>query len=537
MSQIFGGFVGPSYQSADRYATVERTVNWHLAANEAPGEESKFRLALEPAPGNQPFGTLPVPAPFNQPNRGLLELRGRAFGVNGTKVFEITSTGDYILIGSVANDGKPCSMVANGTGQIFIASATHGYVIPKGALPGSLVEVPVDALNGPFFGASYATFQDGYIIVITPNSNQFQISGDDNTPLGDATIWSAANVSVQAGQADLLVAAISSREYLRLLGARRSQIYQDVGSSGIGAFPFQSYNETFIETGCAAPFSIVDMVESLMWIGEDARGQRACWRDTAFQPQRVSTFAVEQIWQSYVSVTDAVAFPYIWNGHLIYRITFPSAYESATRFPLGASQGAFTAATWEYDATVSALLGRPVWCERAYQTAMGYAVGRPELFHCYCYGKHLVGSGGADGNPGAIYQMGQAPTTNPNPQILLRWSNDGGNTWGVEQNIPIGVQGNYTQRIYWNRCGYARDRVFWLRYAEETECGTDITGAQSRQAVVRDRIAAHLWANNKRRIYNRFELESSRGIGASGAAGPFTFGIVNAILDVTECAS
>jgi hypothetical protein len=55
---------------------------------------------------------------------------------------------------------------------------------------------------------------------------------------------------------------------------------------------------------------------------------------------------------------------------------------------------------------------------------------------------------------------------------------------------------------------------------------------------VRDRIAPHLWANNKRRIYNRFELESSRGIGASGStAVPFTFGIVNAMLDVTECGS
>lgn len=532
MSVPFAGFVGPSYQLADRYAAIERTVNWHLAANEAAGEESKFRMALEPAPGNQAFGTLPVPDPFNQPNRGMLELRGKAYGVNGTIVFSIDSAGSYTKIGTVISDGKPCSMVANGTGQIFIASAGNGYVIPHGGGAGSLVPA-----GAGFLGASYATFQDGYIIVITPGSNQFQISGDDNTPLGDARIWQADNISIQAGQADLLVAVQSSREYLRLFGARRSQIYQNVGSSGIGAFPFQSYNETFIETGCAAPFSIADMVESLMWIGEDARGQRACWRDTAFQPQRVSTFAIEQIWQSYVSVADAVAFPYIWNGHLIYRITFPSAYQSSVNFPAG-TPGPFTAATWEYDATVSALIGRHVWCERAYQTALGYAVGRPELFHCFCYGKQLVGSGGADGNPGAVYQMGQAPTTNPNPQLLLNWSNDGGNTWGAEQSIPIGVMGNYGQRIYWNRCGYARDRVFSVRYAEESECGTDTTGAQSRQAVVRDRICPHLYKTNKRLIYNRIEFESNRGIGASGSTpGPWTFGIVNAMLDITECGS
>ena len=304
MGEVFSNFVGPSYQLGNKYASVERTVNWFLTVNETGGDESKYRLAFDPTPANQAFSTLPVPAPFNQPNRGLLELRGAVYGVNGTVVFSLGPTGVFANLGSVVNDGKPCSMVANGNGQVFIASAGHAYVIPSGGIPGTLVECSTG-----FQGASYATFQDGYIIVITPNSNQFQISGDDNTPLGDATIWSAANVSVQAGQADLLVAAVSSREYLRLFGARRSQIYYDAGSQGIGAFPFQSYNETFIETGCGAPFSIANMGDSLIWIGEDARGQRACWRDTTFQPQRVSTFAVEQIWQSYVSVADAVAFP------------------------------------------------------------------------------------------------------------------------------------------------------------------------------------------------------------------------------------
>ena len=174
MSSPFPGFVGPSYQLANQYATIERTVNWHLVANEAAAEESKFRLGLEPAPGNQPFGTLPVPAPFNQPNRGLLELRGVAYGVNGTVVFSIDSAGTYTNIGAVFSDGKPCSMVANGNGQIFIASAGQGYVIQTGGGAGSLV--------GPVCAASYATFQDGYIIVITPNSNQFQIAATTTRP-------------------------------------------------------------------------------------------------------------------------------------------------------------------------------------------------------------------------------------------------------------------------------------------------------------------------------------------------------------------
>lgn len=534
MSTPFPGFVGPSYELSNRYSAIERTCNWYLVANEAFGE-NKFHLGFEPSPGNQAFSTLPVPAPFNQPNRGLLEMRGAAYGVNGDIAFAVDATGAFIKLGHLVNDGNPVSMVANGTGQIFIASSGLGYVLPSGIAPNSLVAITTT----DFLGASYATFQDGYVIVVTPSSNGIQISGSQDVPLGDATLWDAGNVSIQAGQADLLVAALSSREYLRLFGQRRSQIYYDVGSSGSGAFPFQSYNETFVETGCGAAFSIADMGDSLVWIGEDARGRRACWRDNAFQPVRISTFAIEQIWDSYVRVDDAVAFPFIWKGHLMYQITFPSAFESAVRFPLGATHGAYTAATWVYDATVSGLLNRPIWNERQYQTAQGYTVGRPELFHCYCYGKHLVGSGGVDGNPGAIYQYADCGTTNKNPQMLLRWSNDGGNTFDPEQNMPVGLMGQYTQLVYWNRCGYSRDRVFWLRYAEETECGTDITGAQSRQAVVRDRVCPHLWQNGKRVIYNRVTFELSRAIGSSDGVTPSTFpmGIVNAELDLIPCAS
>lgn len=539
MSIQFPGFIGPSYQLANKYATIERCLNWYLVANEAANEEKKFTLAFEGFPGNQAFCTLPVPAPFNQPNRGLLENRGLVYGVNGTVAFSIDSMARFVNLGTVANDSKPVSMGANGNGQIFIASAGLGYVIPTPATAGSLIAIPTDPVNGPFLGASYATFQDGYILVVTPNSNQFQISGTDDVPVGDATQWDASNVSIQAGQADYLQAIISSREYLRLLGFRRSQVYYNAGANALGGFPFVSYNETFIETGIAAPFSLADLGDSLVWVGQDARGQRACWRDAGFQPARISTFAVERIWQSYVKVSDAVAFPFIWNGHLMYQITFPSAYESSVRFPLGATSGPLTSATWVYDATVSQLLGRNIWYERSYQTAMGYVQGRSELFHCYAYGLHLVGSTGTDGNPGAIYQYGLSGTTKKNPQLLLRWSNDGGNTFGSEYNLPLPTVGQYNTLTYWNRCGYSRDRVFWLRYDGESECGTSTTGSQSQQAIVRDRICPHLWQNDNRVIYNKIKFETSQGVGSIDGVipSPFPLGIVNAELDLFECAS
>ena len=514
MSVPFPGFCGPSYQLDNRYAAIERLINWYIVPNES-AEEKKFALALDPAPGNAPFSQLPVPAPFNQPNRGLLELRDTTYGVNGNVAFSLDKNGNYGQVGLVVNDRKPVSMAANGNGQVFIASAGLAYVIDT--RNGTMANVGV--------GASFATFQDGYIIVVTPNSNQIQISGSDDVPLGDATKWSAANVSIQAGQADLLRAALSSREYLWLFGRKRSQIYYNVGANGIGGFPFQSYNETFIETGLAAAQSLADMGDSLVWLGEDKRGRRA-WQAHAFIPQRISTFAVESQWKKYARVDDAVAFPLIWDGHLMYQITFPSAFVSPYIFPLGAA-AVKTPATWAYDVTTSQLLQRPIWFERSYQSALGYGVGRSEQFHCFCYGKHLVGSTGLDGNPGAIYEYSGSQFTDAgtdvnggqvlgpivrdricphlwqgnkrviynriefelargvgldggvfgeDPQLLLRWSNDAGNTWTPEQSIPVGKIGQYGLRVCWNRCGYARDRVFWLRATDPVYWG--ILGAE-----------------------------------------------------------
>lgn len=516
MSQPFPGFTGASYQTDNRYAAIERTVNWYNTPNES-SDESKFKISLDPCPGNAAFSPLPVPAPFNQKARGLIELRGQVFGVNGNVCFELKSDGTYSQVGNVANDGLPVCMVANGNGQIFISSGGLGYVIPPGGLPNSLLTVN----STGFLGAAYATFQDGYILVVNPNSNVMQVGGSDDVPVGDATQWSAANVSVQAGQQDYLRAIISSHEYVVLFGHRRSQIYENVGNNGIGGFPFQSLNETFIETGCAAAFSVADLGDSLMWIGEDARGQRACWRMPAFQPQRSSNFAVERFWQEYAKVDDAVAFSFIWKGHTFYQITFPSAVlvDPPTGFPKGANP-TYHSATWLYDATASQLIGRPVWTERSYQTALGYSEGRAERFHCFAFGRHLVSSTGIDGNPGAVYQYSDtgagfsdcgvdiagaqtsrpiirdricphiwannkriiynriefelargvgldgAPPVGTDPQIMLRFSRDGGSTFGAEQQVSAGMIGRYGKRVYFNRCGAARDMVFWVRCSD-----------------------------------------------------------------------
>jgi hypothetical protein len=59
-------------------------------------------------------------------------------------------------------------------------------------------------------------------------------------------------------------------------------------------------------------------------------------------------------------------------------------------------------------------------------------------------------------------QAGVGTTTGQgvNPQVMLRWSRDGGRTWSSEQWVSAGALGAYKTRALWNRLGRARDMVF-----------------------------------------------------------------------------
>lgn len=55
-----------------------------------------------------------------------------------------------------------------------------------------------------------------------------------------------------------------------------------------------------------------------------------------------------------------------------------------------------------------------------------------------------------------------------NPQIMMKYSSDGGRTYGSERWTTIGAVGKYRTRVRWSRCGSARDRVWLVRYTDPT---------------------------------------------------------------------
>jgi hypothetical protein len=126
-----------------------------------------------------------------------------------------------------------------------------------------------------------------------------------------------------------------------------------------------------------------------------------------------------------------------------------------------------------------------------------YSALRPR-FHAYAFNQHRM----LDSDTGALYRMSSSISTDvggagirrlrrapalvkenqrvfysafeldlepglglvtgqgSDPQVMARWSDDGGKTWGSERMRSAGALGQYGRRVRWNRCGSGRRRVF-----------------------------------------------------------------------------
>jgi hypothetical protein len=65
------------------------------------------------------------------------------------------------------------------------------------------------------------------------------------------------------------------------------------------------------------------------------------------------------------------------------------------------------------------------------------------------------------------------------PQVMLRWSDDGGHTWSNEYWISMGKIGEYGYRAIWRRLGMTtklRDRIYEVSGTDPTK--TVIVGAE-----------------------------------------------------------
>ena len=355
-----------------------------------------------------------------------------------------------------------------GTGNYVInnsqtVSSKTMYVLNWSVMPST---------DGAFTGGTVVDVLDNYFIYNEPNTQQWAVSN-----ILSPITYGLSFADKFTGP-DNLVSLICDHGQVYLLGEQTSEVWADVGTF---PFAFQRIPGSSSQHGIAAPFSVARLGNSFAYLSKNNRGQAEIVMMNGYFPQRISTHAVENtLVDQYIE--DAVAYTYQLEGHETYVISFPTLD-----------------LTWAYDFTTQ-MWHKWLWVDNLNQ----YHRHRS---NCSAFFQNMVLVG--DWQNGQIYQLdpqnytdngqnirrlrraphlttdlqrqffdelqiqfqpgvGLSGITTPldsevvgaTPQAMLRWSDDGGSTYGNEHWTTIGKEGNYVNRAIWRRLGWSRDRVF-----------------------------------------------------------------------------
>jgi len=485
--------LGSAYVARSINAADNRMVNLFPEIVPEGGKEPAF---LNRAPGLNLLATV-----GSGPIRGLWAFSpqdGTAFVVSGTELYKINNSYAATFIGSVSGIG-PVSMADNGT-QLFIACGGPSYIYNN--TTGAFGPIT----DADFPGALTVSYLDGYFVFIEPNSQKIWV-----TTLLDGTSIDPLDFASAEGSPDNLVSMIVDHREAWLFGTNSVEVWYDAGNPD---FPLQRIQGAYNEIGCAATFSVAKLDNGLFWLGADSRGQGIVYRANGYTGQRVSTHAIEYAIAQYGNISDAIGYTYQQEGHSFYVLIFPSAnatwvYDVSTQAwheRAGFENGSFTrhrsncqmaynseivvgdydnGNLYAFDLDVYADNGATQKWLRSWRAL---PTGKNNLTRTAHHSLQLdcqtgVGLNGGSGNDptyllteSGLYLItengdyllsvdGTGYIAGADPQVMLRWSDDGGHTWSNEHWSPIGKIGVYQQRVFWRRLGMTlklRDRVYEL---------------------------------------------------------------------------
>lgn len=448
--------LGSTYVARSVNAADARMVNLFPEIIPEGGKEPAF---LNRAPGLKfkvSVGLGPI--------RGLWQYGGNMYVVSRDKLYKVDSSYTVTTLGTVSGVNGPVSMADNGT-QLFVACDGPSYIY------NAQTNVFQQITDSDFPGAVTVGYLDGYFVFNEPNSQKIWI-----TSLLDGTSVDPLDFASAEGSPDGVVGIIVDHREVWVYGTNSVEVWYNSGNAD---FPLSRIQGAFNELGCVAAYSIAKMDNGLFWLGQDARGQGIVYRANGYTGQRISTHAIEWQIQQYGNLSDAIGYTYQQDGHSFYVLIFPSAN-----------------ATWVYDVATQA------WHERAgfangeftrhrsncqvffnsevlvgdYQNANIYAFDLDDFSDNGSIQKWLrswralpTGQNNLkrsaqhslqlDLETGVGLNLGQGS----DPQVMLRWSDDGGHTWSSEHWVSIGKIGEFYRRAIWRRLGMTmkiRDRVY-----------------------------------------------------------------------------
>lgn len=449
--------VGGAYEARSIIANAQRCLNLYPEKNPA---DAAAQYTHYPTPG-----LTTLAQGITAPVRGLYTASNdKLYTVIGPNVYLVAADWTLTLLGVIAAGANgPVRMHDNSQFLVLVDNSAFGYTIDLATNAFAGITDPA------FYGATHVDYLDSYMLFNRPDTKQFY------STLSNVLTFDPLYFAQKTSSPDKLVALGVKNREIWLVGRQTTEVWYNVGGT---SFPFAIVPGTKVETGCVAPYSLAKDSASMYWLSQNERGQAVIIRTQGYEPQKVSTFALEAEWERYSRIDDAIGFCYQSGGHLFYVLTFPTADK-----------------TWVFDAVEG------LWHERGWMDDDGFLHRHRANCHAFAYGTHVVG----DFENGKLYRLdnnvytddgqpilrlrsfphlgsegkrivynqfiadmevGTPPVTATlAPLVNLRWSDTRGASWSEMVQQSIGNTGKFLTVLQWRRLGIARDRVFELSWS------------------------------------------------------------------------
>ena len=441
-------------QSANRSVNV----NSQLSINLYPQIETdgaKSELTLHSTPGLKLAGSI-----GNGPGRtNGIRWKNKAYFVSGAQLISIDTSGTITSHGTINTATSNVSMSANPS-HIGFVDGTDGWTFDGTSL--------TQILDGDFPTATQMTFLDGYSIANKSGTGQFQISS-----LNDTTAWDPTEIATAESNPDDLTALTSTHKELWLFGDQTAEIWYNSENAD---FPFEPYRNGVSEWGVHAPFSLAKADESLFWLSSNREGVNMVLSARGVSPVAISNRDIEWEIAQLSKTDDAVGWTYQQAGHTFYVLTFPTGdrtivYDVSTG--MWHRRKSFGIGRWRPVGAVA--LGQKHY-SLDYENGNVYeldlntyddngipieAIRRTQMIHKDRH-RIRVHRLELDIETGVGTLSGQGE----DPQIMMRYSKDGGHSYSSEKWRSLGKTGKYATRVYWTQLGIARDWNFEFKITD-----------------------------------------------------------------------
>lgn len=448
---------GGSNRGRYGFEGAARHINCYL---EIIGEEGKAGEAIYAADGWVNFATL-----LNGEDvRATLTVGATLYVVAGRRVYAVDLSGTATDLGAIAIDGFVTMAHNRKSPNPEIAIVCNGlYYLVTG---NTMVQVSDADLPAPI-----AVFEvDGYFIFII-SDGRFFIS-----ELNDGLTITALDFAKAEALSDPLVMGATRGRDVVLLGSRSVEFWQNTGGAD---FPFA--RQQSVNIGCLAAGSVAEVtavingstVDSIAWAATDEQGgYLGVMLLAGYGGQKISTHQVDRDIQSEPTPSAIRSFTWSRKGHVFYAIVGTSwthVYNTVTgkwherrsyglerwRASCHAKLGSMdifgdyeTNKLYRMTDTAYDEAGEPLVME-IITPAMHAFPARLQFHELY-----------VDAVPGV--GLNSSTEALADPQLMISWSDDGGNHWSTERQESLGRQGERLKRVVTRRLGTARSRAFKL---------------------------------------------------------------------------